>query len=376
MIRPRLSIPTLLWTLAALLPATAGADPPTTVDGWLAVFRERQARFVAVSLDSRWERFEAGAVVEAWDQQFYADDLGRMRIAELGRIELGRDPHGAGFIADRIYAFDGSEDREFTTRWASSSPNTLTASDIATLRGTAPKARQARLQASPSEHAAIYRTETPFKSADFWFLFCMQNAEKTSSPLVVSPLPDTPHHWEVLINSSKDEFGHKCRAVVHEGQDNHVTRIELWAQGGWTNVYETTYGPQDVHWSPSGGTCSVSGKMFWRFTVTRTSLGSRLPDTEFLPTLPEGTWVGDRRTGATYQVGLEGDSDRNVASLIGTARQQYAARHKAAEQRPRWSSALQETLLYGALGAVLGAGVIRVAHATSAKHKATLAVEN
>ncbi|MFO0896054.1 MAG: hypothetical protein U0836_01380 [Pirellulales bacterium] len=350
----------VILVASLLVPSPAGAEVPRTAAAWLAVYRERQARFDAVEIESHWQRLSGEDVVEDWDQIFYADDLGRLRLAELGRLEVEMNRRGVGMLTDRVMAYDGSEYRELHKRWEFPLRNSPAIDALHALRQREPLAYQGRIEAGAGEYSALSRTDTPLRWADFWFLVCLMNASRETSEPHTSLSSDGSGVWEVSLRSRQMELGHACVAWINTEQDNHVLRIDLYADGSAADRYESAYSMCGDAWMPASGQFRELAKSTresterelsaMRFVARESRPVDRRPDTAFMPSFPHGTWVADLRTKASYRVTLEDDSEEATLHQVDKAAREYIAIQHARGANSRCRAPLRRIIEYGAVG--------------------------
>jgi hypothetical protein len=132
---------------------------------------------------------------------------------------------------------------------------------------------------------------------------------------------------------------------------------------GWTRRYEVTYLLDGINWIPSKGRIinlphpgqtEKGTRASLSFTVAHAEFAQRRPDLDFLPALPLGTWVGDRRTGAGYQIRQDDDSDLAANRLVTMAHRDAQTVQRARRQYFAAPNQLKITALYAAFGGLLG----------------------
>jgi hypothetical protein len=223
------------------------------------------------------------------------------------------------------------------------------------------------LEQEPGEEAAINVRTTPLRMGEHWFTACLAAAAKEKLEPTVSPLADEPGRYLVELDSKNPEFGHKCRAVVDEGQDLRVVRLEMWDIDRFSHRFETDYAERDGRWVIASGR-----DLFWsgegqdrheretRFDVVKTYVGTTPENDLELPAFPAGTRVADRTTNAVYRVGRDLDVERDIDRLVEQARQRLAEIRKRQDEHYAWPTQARLALLYAAAGALTGVALTRV----------------
>jgi hypothetical protein len=341
--------------LAALLLAgwcgwapSAMAEVPKTALEWFNLIHRRNADIYGVRIESTWQRLEKGKLVEEWDQILETDDLGGIRIEELGRTHVGSAGDDLIAITDAVYAFNGSEYRELTKTWGVSRKELLTPARKASLRKSDPRVVYATIEHEAGGPSALKRTQTPARMADHLFLECLSNTMSEGNELRVAPVDGRTGLWEVSVDSKDDTFGHKCRAVVDETADLRVVQLDLWDIGRWATRYEVAYAQEEAGWRTASGRCvnlakaspytqrfpqevdaaDIEGEL--RFVVAHSRLSAAPGDQIALPTLPRGAHVFDDRTNASYVIGRDQEVDMELRRLVGDGQRQATERRAGA----------------------------------------------
>jgi hypothetical protein len=316
-------------TALAAWPAPAAAEVPRTTLDWFNLIHRRNSDIYGVRMESSWQRLEDGKLVEEWDQIVETDDLGGIRIEELGRTQPGPKGDDTILITDAVYAYNASEYRELTKTWVTSKKQPLTAARKAELRAGPPRTVFGEIEEEPGGPSGLRRTMTPMRMADHWFLECLSNTMPEGLDLQVRPLEDRPGLWEVLVDSDDDTYGHKCRAVVDEGKDLRVVELEMWDAGRWSARYEVEYELRERRWmtasgryerfarpgsEPSAPATLIASES--RFSVTSLRITTVAEDPTALPEFPAGTRTNDTRTRAMYTVGRDREVDGDFERLV------------------------------------------------------------